>query len=414
MESIRGKEKLVSIIIPVYNAGAYLGYCLNSVISQTHSNIEIILVNDGSTDNSYEICQNYAAIDGRIVGIDIENSGVSDARNVGLKEAKGEYVLFVDADDVIKSDMVEALVKRMETYQKDIVFCGFDMVTLENNEVLENVPISSAILGSECVLNRDVFFAKLAFILWKTSLLECVCGKLMRMDVIRNNHIMFPPDLSFGEDFCFNMEYFRHINGAVFVSSRYYYYLQRDNDSLTKKYREDLFENQMYLIRKFRSLIEENVKISKSEQTALSEYTVAHMMHVLYALTGNRCPLNTTEKKREIARIINDKSVRNAYQHTKYIEPRYEWIRECMEYSDIQKIYDILFNRGDCGRDEAGGKKIWWLRRFLIKGCEFILKIHYFKSVELIMNSLKRRSIRKTIIKGMLKIIGKSKGYDEA
>ena len=97
MENTEKNEKLVSIIIPVYNAEKYLGYCLNSVTSQTYRNLEIILINDGSSDCSLEICENYAAIDERISVISIKNSGVSTARNTGLDSAAGQYIQFVDS-----------------------------------------------------------------------------------------------------------------------------------------------------------------------------------------------------------------------------------------------------------------------------------------------------------------------------
>lgn len=131
MENTDTVKNLVSIIIPVYNTEAYLGYCLNSVVSQTYRQTEVILVNDGSTDDSLTICHNYANIDNRISIISIENSGVSNARNVGLEAAKGEFVQFVDSDDVMRTDMVERFVLYMEVYQVDMAICGFKMITLD-------------------------------------------------------------------------------------------------------------------------------------------------------------------------------------------------------------------------------------------------------------------------------------------
>ena len=124
-------EKKVSIIVPVYNAEKYLGYTISSIRRQTYKNIEIILVNDGSADGSLQICGNYAAIDPRIRVIDLPNGGVSAARNRGLAEASGGDVQFVDADDVIHTDMTRKLVEVMETYQKDLVVCGFQMIMLD-------------------------------------------------------------------------------------------------------------------------------------------------------------------------------------------------------------------------------------------------------------------------------------------
>lgn len=115
-------EKLVSIIVPIYNVEKYLRQCLDSILRQTFRPLEIILVNDGSTDGSDTICQEYAKIDERIVYLKKENGGVSDARNVGLDAVNSDYVLFIDSDDWIEPTYVEVLYEKIEEYQADIVF----------------------------------------------------------------------------------------------------------------------------------------------------------------------------------------------------------------------------------------------------------------------------------------------------
>ena len=211
-------EKKVSIIVPVYNAEKYLGYTISSIRRQTYKNIEVILINDGSADGSLQICNNYAAIDPRIRVIDVQNGGVSAARNRGLAEASGEYVQFVDADDVIHADMTRRLVEVMETYQKDMVVCGFRMIMLDDRlEKTGQVLFSSSELGKECVLSRDGFFQNMAYILWKICLLEEAWNKIYRREIIKKYQILFPQEISLGEDFCFNMDYFQYINGVVFI-----------------------------------------------------------------------------------------------------------------------------------------------------------------------------------------------------
>ena len=399
-------KNLVSIIIPVYNTEEYLGYCLNSVVSQTYRQIEIILVNDGSTDNSLRICQNYAKIDNRVSVISISNSGVSNARNVGLDAAKGEYIQFVDSDDTIRSDMVECFVQLMETYQSDMAVCGIEMITLgEDINSMKRDILSSDIMGVECVLSKEMFFKRMGFILRRTSTLENVTNKMFQRSIITNNHIKFLKEISLGEDFCFNMDCFQHIRGVVFTNERYHYYLQQNKESLTRKYRVDLFDNQMFLIKRFHNLICNFVQISSDEEKEIAEYTMSKMMQSLYNLTNEECRLSIPEKKKEIARIINDDYVREAYGKAEYLEPRYMWIREFMEFSDVQRIYEHLFNVKE--------QKPSLLKQKLINICDAILRRHYVKSIEMIRDSLKIRSIRKTLIKCFLKLIGKSKGYDE-
>ncbi|MEG0576546.1 MAG: glycosyltransferase [Bacilli bacterium] len=115
--------KLVSIIVPVFNVEEFVGICLNSIVKQTYKTIEIIIINDGSTDNSREICEEFVLKDNRITLINQENQGLSSARNVGLKVMKGEYVCFVDSDDWIETNFIEYLVDKMEIGY-DIVCCG--------------------------------------------------------------------------------------------------------------------------------------------------------------------------------------------------------------------------------------------------------------------------------------------------
>lgn len=172
--------KKVSVVVPVYNAEKYLGYCINSILSQTYSNIELILVNDGSTDSSISICNNYALIDDRVKVINIKNSGVSYARNMGIKCASGYYLQFVDSDDVISSNMIETLVQSMELYGKDLVLCGMNLVTLQDNIPSEIKYCTSEGIGKECVLSKKVFFENMAGFLWKTAMLEGPCNKLYK------------------------------------------------------------------------------------------------------------------------------------------------------------------------------------------------------------------------------------------
>lgn len=132
-----GKVK-ISIIVPVYNVEKYLSKCIDSLIQQTFKSYEIILVNDGSQDNSGRICDKYRLLDSRITVIHKENGGLSSARNAGLGVAKGEYIAFVDSDDWVNSDMYEVLYNYGKEYNADIVQCGYKIVFNEN-EVNNNI-----------------------------------------------------------------------------------------------------------------------------------------------------------------------------------------------------------------------------------------------------------------------------------
>ena len=158
-----GNEK-VSIIVPVYKVEEYLESCVNSIIAQTYSNIEIILVDDGSPDKCPEICEALKKKDKRIKVIHKQNGGLSDARNFGVKAACGEYVLYVDSDDVIEADMVEHLVKLIHDNNADIALSFFDNVlqgasslTLKANSVIKLLVVRNGDYNSfYCLCNNNL------------------------------------------------------------------------------------------------------------------------------------------------------------------------------------------------------------------------------------------------------------------
>jgi len=126
-------NELISIIVPIYNVEIYLEKCLNSIINQTYKNIEILLINDGSSDNSLRICKKYQKKDKRIVLINKKNGGLSSARNAGIDKASGNYLLFIDSDDYIEIDMIEKLYNNIKSNNADISICNF-FITKKNKD----------------------------------------------------------------------------------------------------------------------------------------------------------------------------------------------------------------------------------------------------------------------------------------
>ena len=398
------QEKIVSIIIPVYNAEKCLGYCLNSIASQTYRNLEIILVNDGSTDDSLKICNNYAFLDSRIRVIDIPNAGVSNARNVGLKAATGEYIEFADADDVLNPKMVETLVDKMDTYQSDLVICCFEMVSLNSNQQPQYIiHFNSASLGEECVYTQQLFFEKLSCILWRTSLLECPWNKMFRKDIIRNYNLQFPIDKSLGEDFCFNIDYFAYVNKVVIVSDELYYYMQINQTALTRKFQANYFEDQLYLIKKFDDVVRKNIKLSKQERVYLAEYMVAKTIQSIRHLFDENSGLASAQRKARIAEIINNSYVRDAIKLAEYIDDRYLWIKNEIEKSDIKKIYTFFEKNTEQKIENKVVSEIElhpsYINKLLVKVCEIILRKHKCAAVQEIKDNLQSRGIKYTIKK---------------
>lgn len=331
----------VSIIVPVYNAESSIGYCLNSITSQTYTNLEIILVNDGSTDRSLQICKNYEAIDKRIMVIDQKNGGVSHARNTGLLYATGTYVEFVDSDDCIALNMVEKLVESIETYATDLAICGFKIIELTEKLPTNILHCTCSGLGKTCVLSQENFFEHFAEILWKTATLEMPSNKLYKNSILKQHRMSFAEDCSLGEDFLLNMDYFEYMkNGVVMLAEEYYYYLQTNTESLTHKYRADLFHNELLLFDGIKNLLNRNVSLTTDEQTYMYEYMLSKAIFCMTNIVSAKDTLTEMQMKQQLEKIINNEDVRKAIKNSNYITPGFEWLRSVYIFSDIDTLYE--------------------------------------------------------------------------
>lgn len=231
--------KKVSIIIPVYNVEDYLEECIKSLISQSYKNIEIILINDGSTDHSLEICNILKDNDNRIIVINQVNSGVSVARNVGLNRATGEYVLFVDSDDFVQKEFVQKMVSAI--VDVDIAICAY----IENykistiaHKVVQNEIIIDNITAINMMLDRNYYGGYL----W---------NKIFKKSIIEENNITFDTNIHMCEDLLFVSKYLCNCKNARIIPDLLYNYRMRESSAVwnkkNKKY-ESLFisYNELY------------------------------------------------------------------------------------------------------------------------------------------------------------------------
>lgn len=270
-------NKKVSIIVPVYNTENYLGYCLNSILSQTYVNWEAILVDDGSSDNSLEICRNYAQLDNRFHVYSKENGGVSSARNYGLSVATGDYLSFLDSDDCLDVSTLEKQVTLAAKYDSQIVIMNMLKVDFEKPELERTLLSSSWLKESPCCLSQ-VEFRKIEMqLILHTTLLEGCCGKLYDANIWKQENLSFPEDLSLGEDFVTNLKYYSACDRIVFLNECGYYYgnSSTENYSLTHQYREDLFEIKMYLMREIENTIGPLQTLSEPENDAFQCYAAS-------------------------------------------------------------------------------------------------------------------------------------------
>lgn len=228
--------KIVSVIIPVYNAEASLERCVNSILVQSLNRIEVILVNDGSTDKSSNICDSYAHKDKRVRVIHTSNKGVSAARNKGLSQAKGEYVIFVDSDDYIEKQMLERLVTIAERECIDVVISGYNYIQFNGD-----IRVRRINLPAEIIIRKEEM-RKLIFRKANQSFLWFVWNKLYKRSMLLNNNIKFNEELFIGEDSPFNMRAFLCAERVYYLDDTLYNYVQTYGSLTQTKYKEDLLE----------------------------------------------------------------------------------------------------------------------------------------------------------------------------
>ena len=211
----------ISVIVPVYQAEATIRRCVNSILSQTHTDLELILVDDGSTDRSGNICDECAAADNRIHVVHKENAGVSAARNSGLDIAQGDFVTFIDSDDFVGSQYLENLL----TPDADLTMCGLS--------VISETGVESPLLSP----SDDVYPTNPQTIAdwFDNNYLKYVCGKLFRRGIIESHKMRFDARISLGEDSVFVTEFAMYCNRFASVSAILYYYDKHPANTLTKQ-----------------------------------------------------------------------------------------------------------------------------------------------------------------------------------
>ena len=233
---------MVSIIVPIYNAENYLRRCVDSILNQEYTDFELLLVNDGSTDASGDICEEYGDQDPRVIVIQKENTGVSDSRNRALDRARGKYLQFLDSDDWITPDATRLFVRAAEEYGCDMVISDFYRVVGERLSTKGDIE-------EEGVLTREEFAAHMMEnpadfyygVLW---------NKLYRRDIVEEHKLRMDTDISWCEDFMFNLEYIRYAKVFYALHAPIYYYVKRKgslasqgiNISKTVKMKLNVFE----------------------------------------------------------------------------------------------------------------------------------------------------------------------------
>ena len=255
------EESLISVIIPVFNVEKYLVDCIESIMCQTYKNIEILLIDDGSTDKSGEICDAYKMFDDRIKVFHKDNEGLGLTRNYGIDRAGGKYIVFVDSDDYLSHDAIELLEKNSKDY--DTVIAGYTKVK-NSGKKLYVEKYNKEIFINDDVVNKLLprFIGSLPGI--KDSIFTTVCAKLYSTELIKENKIKFKSERKFqSEDLGFQFDYFLYSKNVCVIDESIYYYRFNPN-SLTTLYKENRFDETI----KVYKYINETIKSLKLPEEA--------------------------------------------------------------------------------------------------------------------------------------------------
>lgn len=241
-------SKLISIIVPVYNVEKYLGKCLESLLNQTYKNLEIILIDDGSTDNSGKLCDIYQKQDNRVVVIHKENGGISSARNAGIEIAKGDYIALVDSDDYVSCEYCEKMLNALITNNAEVAICKLHSFRENEKVILENKEYEEEITTPEETIRKSIIIE---------SHYNCAGGKMVARDLMKKHP--FPLNRYY-EDAATVYKLYSDAKKTVTINQEYYFYLRNREGSIVSskynlKYQNDDYlwvtEKCEYLLKKF-------------------------------------------------------------------------------------------------------------------------------------------------------------------
>lgn len=315
-------DNLISVIVPMYNVENYIKRTIESILNQTHSNIEVICVDDGSTDNTYQRLRSIAVLDDRVKVFTKKNEGVTLARKFGFEQAKGEYIGFVDADDIIESTMYEVLYNNIKKHNADISHCGHDIVWLDGRK--------QSFYGTARLMQQDKISGIKSLILG--SFEPGLCNKLYKHTLL---HSLFHSDvmdysIKINEDLLMNYYLFKLAENTVFEDVCLYHYLKREGSASAS----GLNKNMIWHPIRVKQIIMDDAIGSEYESEArkVSLFTYINQYNNLIRASNHEYDLDK-EEIREL--IINSKD------DVKYLRKKHAMGARLIISSP--KLYDKLF-----------------------------------------------------------------------
>ncbi len=233
---------LFSVIVPIYNAEKYLDRCIKSIVSQNYNNLEIILIDDGSTDQSLDICKKYANLDGRINIIHQENRGLVYSRKVGIENSKGEYISFVDADDRIEEKMFSTIVDNMDENQPDVIAFGLKEIYENNSETVKNNNLMDGYYSHKDIVKTVVPTMICTENFFNFGILPNLVCKVIKRDFLNDIKIHVSDIVTVGEDADFSFQIISQANSLQIMDLAPYYYFKNRNSMMFKTIKTEMID----------------------------------------------------------------------------------------------------------------------------------------------------------------------------
>lgn len=291
--------KTVSVIVPIFNAESSLIRCVKSIREQSYEHLEIILVNDGSTDESGRICESLALIDERIQVYEQENKGPAAARNTGLRHATGMFIQFVDADDVIATNMIDSFIR--SEIAPDLFICGYKW---DDEDVIPE--IEGEFTKSE--------FMKHFGSLYKSMLLSSPCNKIYKREIIEEYNITFDESLRYGEDLYFNLDYLSKTK-SLYMTKKVLYQYTRTKNSLTTSFIPNLLELQIAIDKRVRDFMSEEDALTEMNKKNVAISFANSVLHATSNILHPQSPYDYVAKKKLLKDILHDNYIEHYYNY---------------------------------------------------------------------------------------------------
>lgn len=295
----------ISIIMPIYNLEKYLSKSLDCVLSQTFKDFEVILVNDGSKDDSAKICDEYSEKDNRIKVIHKENEGSGPTRNRGIEVAIGEFMMFLDGDDLIEDNMLEKMYSTITENDLDLVICNHSTFNKDINDKVTKKSCGNYIVRgkNEC---RKTYVDLL-----KNELVQPPWNKIYRSAIIKNNNIRFP-DLRRSQDAVFNCNYFEYVNSYEVIEDSLYNYRENDINLAWMKFPKEYFDICVTLNNIHLDAVERWSVLNDEARVFFSTYFIFDTIQCIRYSFSPRWNLSQKDRRAYINNIINNKKTRTS------------------------------------------------------------------------------------------------------